>query len=238
MKVTAMIAMVLIATTSLTEAATPSAKKKKHSPLKQQQKAAPAAPAEQGAAVKVFAPRFVEPGHVYPLRTPMIVKVNADDAVALSRVRVRVFPNKDPQTLKRTYLEVTQSGCRILGSRVESYMPSFERPDIRLEQIYAHDMRCDATGKFLEATPFVLVVESDDGDDNRFLRIEPTVVDAYFRKVYFFTVKPEPRQPCSSIPVAREAMDASPPSDAGVLTRQETAAEHDANRNSCVKRVM
>jgi hypothetical protein len=237
MKVTAMIAMVLMATTSLTAAAAPSAKKKKHSPPKRQQKVTPAAPADQGTAVKVFAPRFVQPGHVYELRVPMIVKVNADDAVALSGVRVRVFPNKDPQTVKRTYLELTQSGCRILGSRVEPYKPSFERPDILLEQIYAHDMRCDAAGKFLEATPFVLVVESDDGDDNRFLQIEPNVVNAYFRKVYFFTVQPAPRQACSSMPAGQQATDASPPSAAGALTRQETA-EHDANRNSCVKRVM
>jgi hypothetical protein len=222
------ITIILLAIAGATLAA-PAAKHKK--PRRQTQKK----PKEQILSVRVFTPRFVQPNHVYDFRLPITVRVNADDARALNSVRVRLFPNKDLKTVKRTYLELTQSGCRILNSRVETYMPTFQYPDIDLQKVLPMEMRCDANWQYLEPTPFVLVIESDDGDENRFLRIGPKVVDSYFRKAYSFTVKPAPHQACVTKPEkSMAATEGALVSEADTIARREIA-ERDSNRNSCVK---
>ncbi|MEA2416890.1 MAG: hypothetical protein QOI58_3547 [Thermoanaerobaculia bacterium] len=225
----------LLVLTMMSDVATAAQKNAKHATVKK--KTAPPSTTDQEISVKVFAPRFVQPNHSYDLRLPIKVKVNADDAAALPKVRVRVFPNKDAATVKVTYLDITQSGCHILASRVEPYFPTFDHPDIELAKIYPFEMSCDDDAKYLAATKFVLVIESDDGDENRFLQIRPgAVMNSYFQKPYSFTVVPEPHQPC-----VRAADHAESTGAQGNLeeTTAESAlvSERDAKKNSCVTTV-
>lgn len=192
---------------------------------------------EPTAAARTFAPRFAQPNHVYDAKLPLVVRVNADDARVLKDVRVRVFPNKDAVTVRKSYIELTQSGCRILASRLEPYFPTFSRPDIELRQVYPFEMRCDEHRKYLVTTPFVLVVEADDGDQTRFLQIKPgKALDTYFRSAYQYYVQPDPHQPCPpSITQSDVNTDTATKSRAGLFAHRGMI-EHETN-NACVTEV-
>jgi hypothetical protein len=227
-----LIAVMLIVLTSVSAAAASPAKRKHHN------KATPAKskPVDTGRSVVVFSPHF-EPSKVHSMVVPFFVGVRTDDARKLSRVRVRLFPNKDLMTVKRTYLDLTPSGCRILGTRIMSYQPTFAMPDIPVNAIYPMDMRCDDNRQFLVPTKYVLVVESDDGDDNRFLQLDPDAVDKYFHGAYVFTINPKANTKCETPAfvqnhIETDAQGNPVPTIAG-LSRQETSLV-DAKTNSCV----
>jgi hypothetical protein len=149
--------------------------------------------------VKVPRVRFVQPNAAYDFYGwPFKIKVIASDVRNLANVRVRVFPNKTLATVQRFPLDVTDSGCYILKSRVECYQPSNVNPDIVVNEIQDFDLRC--RDNVLQPTPFVLVIESDSDDDSQFLKIRPMQISRYFRHAYAFTVVPAPGQRCTTAP--------------------------------------
>jgi hypothetical protein len=195
-------------------------------------------PPEPQRTVSAPGVRFVEPGLSYNFQLPITVKVRSDSISRLADVQVRIFPQRTKESAVRGAASVTTSGCHIFPSRVEGYTPSFAHPHIRLDSIYAEDLRC--VDGYLAPTDYVLVVESSDNADDRFLRIAPGQVARYFRNAYSFKVNPVPRQECGwrLAGVARPARAAPPRRrpTAAVAAERAAVAEHDVPQ-SCIDRV-
>lgn len=194
-------------------------------------------PPEPERTVSAPAVRFVEPGLAYRLQRPMTIKVRSDSISRLADVQVRVFPQRTKESALRGAADETTNGCRIFPSRVEAYAPSFAHPHVSLDSIWVEDLRC--VDGYLAPTDYLLVVESSDNSDERFLRIAPGQVARYFRNAYSFKVIPAARQECGW----RMAGVAKPPRQApvrrptaAVAAERAALAEHDVPQ-SCIDRV-
>lgn len=191
--------------------------------------------ATAAAQTTITAPRvrYGSPNAAFNYFPPIKVRVRASDVRGLSNVQVRVFANRTLDRVKTVPEGTTTSGCYIIKSRVDPYEPSFLEPDILLREIYDVDLRC-RSGE-LAPTPFVLVIESAELENARFLRIEPKQIPKYFRYAYTFTVTPARGQSCGNPakPLPVTAGGAPKPS----ASEKSLVVDADAPVESCITEV-
>jgi hypothetical protein len=164
---------------------------------------------------------------------PMILHVRVSEAIGLHNVQVRVFPKKHLDTITKAPLERTPAGCDIFASHVDTYQPSVEDPHISLMSIHDSDLKC--VNGFLASTDFVMVVESDNNTDDRFLRVDRSQASRYFRYAQAFRVAPAPGQACRSYQ-PRDGYRSAERGPASTASHEISAVEGDAPVE-CIKKV-